>query len=71
MEDIGKELLTLYGPLGFGWIGFVYMLRRNHVMADKHHDRMAVLTQMVADRFNANTEAVAEFKTILNERFRP
>ena len=44
------DLLTLHGPLGFGWIGFVWSLWRN-----------SILQERVFEAFVADTEAKVQF----------
>lgn len=66
MDELLKQTLTLYGPLGFGWIAAGYLFMRNSRIVDRYHD----LTLHVAERFEASTAAQTELKTIVLERLK-
>jgi len=40
-----KEVVTLYGPLGFGWVGFVILLR--HILLTSSRERGELITTLV------------------------
>jgi len=54
MEQFFKEFITLYGPLGFGWIGFAYMLYTNNKL-------QAILLGVI----EKNTKAMSDLETWL------
>lgn len=55
MEEAITKLLTVYGPLGMGWLLAWYLLRQNMLLQEK------VLNSFVED-----TKAKAEMKSALD-----
>lgn len=55
MEHLIKEIVTVYGPLGIGWIAAAWLLRQNMLLQDK------VMTAFISD-----TQAKAEMKSALD-----
>lgn len=55
MENLIKEIVTVYGPLGIGWIAAAWLLRQNMMLQDK------VMTAFISD-----TQAKAEMKSALD-----
>ena len=55
MEQLLKDMFTLYGPLGMGWILAWYLLRQNMALQDR------VLTAFLED-----TKAKVEMRNALD-----
>ena len=45
MDDAVIKIVTIYGPLGLGWIGFWYMLTRYQALQEKVMDAFVADTQ--------------------------
>lgn len=55
MEEMIEKIVTVYGPLGLGWIFAAYLLRQNVALQDK-----------VMNAFVADTQAKADMKHALD-----
>lgn len=56
MDEAIVKVVTVYGPLGLGWIGFWYMLQRYQALQEK-----------VMQAFVADTELKASLKASVDQ----
>lgn len=56
MDDVVIKVVTVYGPLGLGWIAFAYILRIHMALQDR-----------VMAAFIADTDLKAQLKASLDD----
>ena len=48
MDEAIVKVVTVYGPLGLGWIGFWYMLQRYQALQEKVMQAFVAVTELKA-----------------------
>ena len=65
MSDFVEQLLTLYGPLGFGWVMYLFERRRVVLLSDRAYqvatENMRILTELSAE-LQTSTQVLVTLK---------
>ena len=68
MPELAIEILTLYGPLGFGWVVAFALWRHYEALFKVRREDALRREELVVQTLQNNTKLIYEFKILLQER---